>query len=73
MLLPFYPPFSSFRLLIWYLVAQLVGGISKVVRNFQECLKQKEYQIQAKSGATHPSTNGRQQVSRPESDAKTAV
>jgi len=25
MLLPFYPPFSSFRLLIWYLVAQLVG------------------------------------------------
>src|SRR6266568_6642879 len=26
MLLPFYPPFSSFRLLIWYLVAQLVGA-----------------------------------------------
>src|SRR6266699_218838 len=25
MLLPFYPPFSSVRLLIWYLVAQLVG------------------------------------------------
>src|SRR6266704_4044702 len=48
-------------------------GISKMVRNFQECLKQKEDQIQAKSGATHPSTNGRQQVSRPKSDAKTAV
>ena len=48
-------------------------GISKVVRNFQECLKQKEYQIQAQSGATHPSTNGRQQVSRPKSDEKTAV
>ncbi len=48
-------------------------GISKVVRNFQECLKQKENHIQAKSGAAHLPQNGRQQVSRPESDTKTAV
>src|SRR5438270_2292586 len=33
-------------------------GISKVVRNFQECLKQKEYQLQAQSGATHLPQNG---------------
>ena len=48
-------------------------GISKVVRTFQECLKQKENHIQAQSGATHLPQNGRQQVLRRESDAKTAV
>ena len=48
-------------------------GISKVVRTFQECLKQKENHIQDKRAATHLPQNGRQQISRPESDAKTAV
>ena len=48
-------------------------GISKVVRTFQECLKQKEDHIRDKRAATHLPQNGRQQVSRPESDTKTAV
>jgi len=48
-------------------------GISKVVKNFQECLKQKENHLRDKRTTTNLPQNGRQQVSRPESDAKTAV
>ena len=48
-------------------------GISKVVRNFQECLKQKENQIRDKKVVTNPPKSGRQQVSRSENDARSAV